>query len=189
MPQTLTVNIAKAITSANILNDYNAEASGAASVTNGTTNPTANGEQPQAQSQSFSQLCRTLEGLITKLNAFYDKVFAEHKEEIAGLSVEIARKVLVQKVQDGDYEIESIIKEALQIAPTQQDVVVHLNTKDLTEYQKTQANAGGELSGIKFISDANIGPAECRLESPKGIIESLISEHLEKIGKALAKAE
>jgi hypothetical protein len=31
--------------------------------------------------------------------------------------------------------------------------------------------------------------AECLLETPKGIVESLIDEHLERIGKALKTAE
>jgi len=124
------------------------------------------------------------------LNEFYDKVFVEHKEEIAKLSVEIARKILMQKVEDGDYEIESIVKEALKNAPTHQDLVVHLNPEDLAECQKVQKEEPeSDLAGVKFVSDPKIGRAECLLESPKGIIESLINEHLERVGKALTKAE
>ena len=147
-------------------------------------------QDPQAQKTVFSQACQTLKALIDKLNQFYDKLFAEHKEEIARLSVEIARKILGQQVQNGDYEIESIIKEALTNAPTRQDVVVHLNPEDHVLCQKAQQDEpNGALEGIKLISDPNIGRAECLLETPKGIVESLIDEHLERIGKALKTAE
>ena len=96
----------------------------------------------------------------------------------------------MQKVEDGAYEIESIVKEALNNAPTRQDIVVHLNPEDLAHCQKAQQDEpDGALTGVKFVSDPNIGRAECLLESPKGIIESLINEHLERIGKALKKAE
>jgi flagellar biosynthesis/type III secretory pathway protein FliH len=144
----------------------------------------------QAQKAILSQTCQTLKALTDKLNQFYDKLFAEHKEEIAKLSVEIARKILAKQVQNGDYEIESIVKEAFKNAPTRQDVVVHLNPEDHTLCQKAQQDEpNGALAGIKFISDPNIGRAECLLETPKGIVESLINEHLERIGKALKTAE
>jgi flagellar biosynthesis/type III secretory pathway protein FliH len=144
----------------------------------------------QAQKTIFLQACQTLKGLIDKLNEFYDKLFAEHKEEIARLSVEIARKILAQQVQNGDYEIESIVKEALTNAPTRQEVVVHLNPEDLILCQKAQQDEPNDaLAGIKLISDPNIGRAECLLETPKGIVESLIDEHLERIGKALKTTE
>ncbi len=147
-------------------------------------------QDSQAQKAVFSQTCQTLKALTDKLNQFYDKLFAGHKEEIAKLSVEIARKILAQQVQSGDYEIESIVKEALKNAPTRQDVVVHLNPEDHILCQKAQQDEpNGALAGIKFISDPNIGRAECLLETPKGIVESLINEHLERIGKALKTAE
>ena len=112
----------------------------------------------------------------------------EHKDEIAKLSVEIARKVLMQKVENGDYEIESIVKEALNNAPTRQDLVVRLNPQDLEQLQKAQQEQpGGDLAGIKFVPDPDIGRAECLLESPKGIIESLIDKHLERVSEALKK--
>ena len=147
-------------------------------------------QDSQAQKAILSQTCQTLKALTDKLNQFYDKLFAGHKEEIAKLSVEIARKILAKQVQNGDYEIESIVKEALKNAPTRQDVVVHLNPEDHILCQKAQQDEpNGALAGIKFISDPNIGRAECLLETPKGIVESLINEHLERIGKALKTAE
>jgi flagellar biosynthesis/type III secretory pathway protein FliH len=63
---------------------------------------------------------------------------------------------------------------------------VHLNPEDLEKCQKAQQHEqSGVLAGIKLIPDPNIGRAECLLESPKGIIKSLIDDNLERIGKAL----
>jgi flagellar biosynthesis/type III secretory pathway protein FliH len=147
-------------------------------------------EDLKTQKHIYEEVCHTLQCLVAKLNEFYNQIFAKQKEEITRLSVEIARKILIQKVQDGDYEIESIVREALKNAPTQQDIVVHLNPEDFAVCQKVQADkSNGNLAGIKFVADPNIGRAECVLESPKGIIKSLIEEHLEQIGKAFEKAK
>jgi flagellar biosynthesis/type III secretory pathway protein FliH len=187
MSRTLTVHLERPITSAGILDGYNSNAE--SSVTD-SMNPAANVDQAIAQRDLYSEVCRTLQGLAAKLNRFYDEIFTGQKEEIAKLSVEIARKILMQKVQDGDYEIESIVKEALTNAPTHDSLVVHLNPEDLATCQKVQEDdANGTLGGIKLIADANIGRAECVLESGKGVIKSLIDEHLEQIEKALKKTE
>ena len=193
MSQTLIVNLDKPIISATVLDSY---ADCDVSQLSGPDREDSKAETGQiprrdfeAQKAVFSQACQTLNGVITRLNQFCDKIYAEHREEIARLSVEIARKILVQKVENGDYEIESIIKEALKNAPSSQDVIVHLNPEDLEKCRKAQQDEpGGVLAGIKLIPDPNIGRAECLLESPKGIIKSLIDDSLERIGKALEKA-
>jgi flagellar biosynthesis/type III secretory pathway protein FliH len=143
-----------------------------------------------AEKAALAQTCRALKTLVDKLNELQDKMLGEHREEIAKLSVEIARKILMHKVEKGDYEIESIVKEALKNAPTNQGLVVRLNPEDLAQCQKAlQDNGAGDLAGIEFAADANIGRAECLLESPKGIIESRIESNLEQIGRALEKVE
>lgn len=152
----------------------------------------------EKQKAETVQLYRVLSSLVDKVSKFYDELLAGHKEEIAKLSVEIARRVLMQKVQKGDYQIETIVKEALTNAPVRQDVVVHLNPGDLAQLQKLQGcRSGGSrkddassiLADIKFIADSGIGPAECLVDTPKGVIKSLIDEHLTRISEALQKAE
>jgi flagellar biosynthesis/type III secretory pathway protein FliH len=192
MPGTVTTKLDKPIAKVKILDNYAVDAKPTG---DRTINSSADDEQISMQDSespktAFLQACQALNNLNTKLNEFYDKIFAEHKEEIAKLSIEIARKVLSQKVKDGDYEIESIIKEALKSAPTHQDMVVHLNPDDLKQCLKMQQEEPDSiLSGIKLIPDSNVGRAECVLENPKGIIKSLIDLHLEKITQALKEAK
>jgi flagellar biosynthesis/type III secretory pathway protein FliH len=144
----------------------------------------------KAQNNSLQNTCKIINEIADKLKKHYENLFTEHKEEIARLSVEIARKILVQKVENGDYEIESIIKEALKNAPTSQDVEVHLNPDDLAKCQKALDNElQSTLAGIKLIPNSNIKRAECLIKTPKGIIRSLIDEHLKQIGEALEKVK
>lgn len=203
MPGSFTINLSGPIKTAEIISN-NTGSIGSGSENNGSAAIPASGLQTnneagaaqvdlqhlQVQKETFSQACQTLNNVVEKLNQFCTKLFSEHKTEIARLSVEIARKVLVQKIENGDYKIESIIQEALEKSPDHQDVAVHLNPEDLEQCQKAQQDEpGGIFAGIKFVSDPKIGRAECMLESPKGIVESRIEEHLEQIGKALNKAQ
>ena len=142
------------------------------------------------QKAQIDRLCRTLNAVISELNRCCEQAIAQHSEQIAKLSVEIARKILMQKVRDKDYEIETIVKEALKNAPSHNDIVVHLNPDDLAQCQKLQdANPDSTLADIKFVADPKIEPAECLVETPKGIIKSFIQEHLARIEEALAKVK
>ena len=147
-------------------------------------------ENLKAQKGSLHNTCKIINEIADKLQKLYESLFAEQREEIARLSVEIARKILVQKVENGDYEIESIVKEALKNAPTCQDVEVHLNPEDIVQCQKTLNDESQiTLTGIKLIPAPNIKRAECLIKTPKGIIRSLIDEHLKQIGEALEKVK
>jgi flagellar assembly protein FliH len=193
MPKILTVNLNKPIMSATFLDGHtNFEASrvpGLARENSEAGTIQTLQQELDAQKSVFLQTCKTLNEVISKLNQFYDRIFTEHREEIARLSVEIARKILMQKVESGEYEIESIIKEALNKAPSNQDLTVYLNPDDMEKCRKAQQDEPGSvLSGVKLIADPKVGRAECVLESPKGIIKSLIEDSLERIGKALQKA-
>ena len=194
MSQILTVNLNKLVISAKVLDDY-AEGDGnqlSGPGIEGAEADTARIQKQDSESQktAFSQACQTLNGVIDKLNEFYDRIFVGHSEEIARLSVEIARKILMQKVENGDYEIESIVKESLENAPDRQDMVVHLHPEDVAQCQRVQQDdPGSALVGVTFVCDSNIGRAECLLENSKGIVKSLIDENLERIGRALKNKE
>lgn len=195
MSQAAALSLDRPIVSAELLDGYPQSAGGSSPAhdsvnSSAQTEPTVPGDS-DARKAAFSQVCQTLNGVIAKLHESYAGIFSEHREEIARLSVEIARKILMHKVDNGDYEIESIVKETLMHAPSRHDLVVHLNPDDLAQCRKAQQHdeQGGVLAGIEFVPDPNIGRAECLIESPKGIIKSLIDENLERIGKALRKAE
>jgi flagellar biosynthesis/type III secretory pathway protein FliH len=188
MSHPATVRLSRPITSVNILGGYPGSV-GSEPVDPQTDTPIAPSSELEAQKAMFSQVCQTLNDVATRLNDFYDKVIIEHREGITRLSVEIARKILMRKVENGDYEIESIVNEALKNAPARHDVIVHLNPEDFTQSQKAmeQSERGDAFVGIKFVSDPQIGRAECLLETPKGIVKSMIDENLERVSQALKK--
>lgn len=177
MSQTITIQLERPIGSANLFG------SPAQNIKAGSTSVGS-----AAGNENMTRLCQVLQSASDKVNEFQDVMFKGHKEQIAKLSVEIAKKILVREIKNGNYDIEAIVSKTLNSAPTRRDLVVYLNPEDLGKLQKVQKD-GGSLSGIAFAEDANIGKAECRLESPKGRIASLIDDQLIRIEEALTKVE
>ena len=137
----------------------------------------------ETQKLQYGKALEALETAAKKLQFVYERMIVEHRQAIAKLSIEIARKILSQKVKDGDYQIESIVQEVLNNAPAHQNIVVRLNPQDLAKCQQLQKD-DSMLASVKLVADPGIGPAECVVETPKGKVESLIDGHLEQVAKA-----
>jgi flagellar biosynthesis/type III secretory pathway protein FliH len=146
--------------------------------------------QLQEQQAELAQQLETVNGLVRSLTQLHEQTLVGNRVEIARLAVEIARKILMYKVEQGDYEIQAIVEEALKQAPTRQNLVVHVSAEDLPRCQQLQSeNPQGALAELEFAADWNVGRGECLVETPKGVVKSFIAEHLERIGEALQKAQ
>ncbi len=145
-------------------------------------------EAERCQKAALSQAAAALNSAAARLRQFYDNAVVRYKEDIAKLSVEIARKILAVKIQNGDYKIEEIVKEAIAGTPAGQTLEIHLNPADLEQCKNTLEGELNCPAGIVLVPDVNIGRAECMLKSAKGTTESFIDIHLEKIYEALTKA-
>jgi len=144
-------------------------------------------EQQKAQ---LTRLCQTVNSIGTSLEKLHRETLAHNRAEIARLAVEITRKILVYKTGKGDYDIQAIVEEALKLAPTRQNIVVRLNPEDLPHCQQLQRESPeNPFAGLELTADWSIGRAECVVETPKGIVQSFIEEHLDRIGEALQKVE
>lgn len=185
------IKLEKSIKSVAVLLNYN-DGSSSANETNkiSAAEQSILAKENKAKKDLYDNLCKNLQNLIAKIDQFYDGIFVNHKSEIARLSVEIARKVLMQKIKDRDYEIEAIINEAINHSPSHKDLTIHLNPQDLADLRESQKNSGEKMfDNLRFVADSSVGAAECIIESPKGKIKSMINDHLEEIGKALKISE
>jgi len=125
-----------------------------------------------------------LQQVLEKINNYSEKVFSSNSEQIAKLAVAIADKILKRRVEDSDYDIQAIVKQVLAKSPDKKDMTLRLNPFDLEQLQKVKADA---TPGVDFVADENIEKGQCLLESSKGIIETVIEDHLERIYQALVK--
>ena len=195
MPETLNIKLARPIAGLHVVDG---------SGHSGPVGATAGGEQPaameteqwrrlqevQQQTDSLAQLCRTIDSIATKLSNHYQETIAQNRGEIAELAVEIARKILKWKTDEGDYDIRAVVEEALKQTPTHQDLVVRVNPEDLPQCQQLQQqHPDGQFAELDLVADWGVARADCLIETPKGIVRSFVEEHLDRIGEALKKAQ
>lgn len=141
------------------------------------------------QQQHLAELGAVMEAINSKLSDSYEKFINGHNEEIAKLSVEIARRILASKIDQNDYRIEGVIKQTLSEMPNQNDIEIHLNPLDLEILrQLIDDDAQHPLALHTMVADLNIGKAECEIIGPRGKVRSMINQKLEHIEELLKKA-
>ncbi len=142
----------------------------------------------QGQRNELVRLLAALNGITDSLHHLHEQTVTSYPAEIAKLAVEIARRILMHKVGQGDYEIQAIVEETLKETPTCQNIVVHLHPDDLAPCQALQReNPQSPFAGLELTADRTIGRGECLVETPKGIVKSFLEEHLERISEALQR--
>lgn len=118
------------------------------------------------------------------------KDLAERAEmQLLDLAVQIARKILQQDVQAGRHEIEPIVHAAMSKVSFRQDVVVHLNPKDWERCELVHPAEGQEMTHVRFVSNPQVPPAGCIVETPEGLIESSIEQQLQEVRRELTGQE
>ena len=100
MMQTVTIKLAGPIASLRLVNRRG----------QGATNT-------QSQTEKLEQLCAALQKVTEQVRNFQQTILSEYKKQTAQLSVKIAQKILLQKIDQGDYKIEPIIEQTLNDAP------------------------------------------------------------------------
>ena len=144
----------------------------------------------QDEKEKLAQARQALESGVLKLRKLQDDIRQEAEGQLAELAVDVARKVLMQDIHSGHYEIDPIVAEALMHVPPRQNVVVHLNPDDWAQCEMVNQNdQAGSTGKIRFVSDPQINRAECLIETPQGTVESVVETHLESIGEAMMSPE
>ena len=191
MPPTLTVNISTPIHSVNMVEGLDENANFPAEAPqNEATSELAAAEASFDQSGYFANSNAALERAVSEFQILRNEVFSSHAEQIAKLSVQIARRILQKDIEDKKYDIETILENVLKTVPIQQDIVIHLNPEDLAQYNEAiKDNKPSFFSHAKMVGDPSVGCAECIVETDKGLIEYLIEEHLMQIENALKSKE
>jgi len=202
MPKTLTIRLPQRVAGCHVVDTTGHDlpaadtASGAVSQIEAGQSATMQAEHIrkahdlEEREKALIQLCETVDSLAGKLNDLHQQTVAQNRSDIARLAVEIARKILRWKIDQGDYDIQEIIEEALKRAPTRQKLVVRVNPEDLTRCQRLQEeNPNSQFAELEFTADWGIAPADCLIETPKGIVRSFVAEHMDRIGEALERAQ
>jgi len=144
----------------------------------------------QADRKALASARAALLSALKQTPGLKESVIRSAERQIVQLAIDVARKVLMQEIQAGRYEIDPIVQASLAQAPGRQEVVVHLNPGDFESCRQARQGEQDDLpAGVRFVADPSVRPAECLIETPQGTVQSAVEEHLGEIAAALCEPE
>lgn len=147
------------------------------------------GKALQAQRAELASARAALVSGLKQVAELRDSVIKAAEQQIVQLAIDVARKVLMQEIQAGRYEIDPIVHAALDQVTSWQEVVVHLNPEDFARCRQAQESSRDDSSGVRFVADPAVKRSECVLETAQGVVRSAVEEHLREIASALREPE
>ncbi len=147
-------------------------------------------EQAKADLTSLRVAKTAMEKAVGECHKARENIIEQTEGQLLDLSIEIARKVLMQEIQAQRYQIEPIVREALSRIPDRMEVAVHLHPDDLSHSELAgQDQSDLARPGVRFIADPGVKRGECLLETSEGTVKSTVEEHLVEITKTLKNPE
>ncbi len=137
--------------------------------------------------QQFVQAGQALSGAAARVAALEEDILREARGHLVDLAVEIARKVLMQEIEEGRYRVEPLVEAALASAPSKREIVVHLNPEDFERAQEAAEGGAAALAGIRLFPDPAVPRAQCRLETAEGCVEVAVEAGLERLRQEMKR--
>ena len=125
--------------------------------------------------------------LIEELKKQREDYLKSVEKEMVGLSLEIASKVIQQKIEQDEKVISKNLKHALKHLLDKGRIIIRLNPADLeivSKHSKEIKSAEG-LKELILEEDSEVTRGGCLIHSELGHIDAQIETQLEMIGKAL----
>ena len=125
--------------------------------------------------------------LIEELKNQREDYLKSVEKEMVGLSLEIASKVIQQKIEQDEKVISKNLKHALKHLLDKGRIIIKLNPADLeivSKHSKEIKSAEG-LKELILEEDSEVTRGGCLIHSELGHIDAQIETQLEMIGKAL----
>jgi flagellar assembly protein FliH len=140
----------------------------------------------QEQKQQVASAVAAIGQAMDQFERIGQQIREEAEQELLAAALEIARKIVAQNIEAGQVQIDPILNKALSKLPARQKVRIHLNPGDLKQCQLAQSNAQADANQrYEFISDPQIQPGECLLESDDASIEHTVEDSADTIREAL----
>jgi len=141
-------------------------------------------DQLNNASREYRHVQGALSDCLKQLKEFQEQLVRDAEGQLVGLAVDIAGKILCKEIENGNYDIDAIVTEALSHLSSRNEVVIHLNPEDLATSQLSNGQSV-ETDNVHFVADPGVPRAQCMLETPEGIVETAINQTLDDLADVL----
>lgn len=142
----------------------------------------------KARSRDVANLVKSLQTQILGVNEWRETLVRDAREQLIGLAVEIARRVIKREVTCSDEIARLNIEEAIRLSARRSRLLIRVSEMDMSTLETMldeQPMSQDADSAIELIPSTEILPGGCLIESACGSVDARIETQLREIEKVL----
>lgn len=146
-------------------------------------------EQGMLQSENdYQQKSQEIQDLIETAYEERRKIIQQSEPFLLNLSVEIAKKIITEELNQHSDQFLNMVKQALKQVEEYEDIIVHVSPQDypfILPFIEELENYAGTDSELKLIPVPHVSKGSCMIHTVSGSYDVTISSQLEEIKQQL----
>jgi flagellar biosynthesis/type III secretory pathway protein FliH len=142
----------------------------------------------KAEQEALQRLMSNLEEVATELQQQQSQRLEEMRQVAVELAVAIASRLVHERIEAGDYAVETLIRQAVESLKTTQPITIYLHPQDLALLENRLAKTHPpptDLVKLRLVGDPLLGRGDCRAEAGDTGVLAQVQEQLVGIRKHL----
>lgn len=130
-----------------------------------------------------------LQQAIEQLGVERDQWLMRWEQASIDLCLTIVRKIIRQKLPELPQHLNTVVREALQLAAGSPSIRVRLHPEDLNDLQAVSSeftSRPGAIADTTLVADGNIARGGCRIETEHGVVDATLETQLQRIADELS---
>jgi flagellar assembly protein FliH len=120
---------------------------------------------------------------LKHLSELEDEIVRRNRQAMIDLALEIASRLLRERVEAGDPVAARVLTEALDLLPSGHTLRAHVHPDDVDAVRRDLADLL-ERRGVELAADDDVGRGGCIVESPGGTIDASVGTALSELREA-----
>jgi len=131
---------------------------------------------------------KQMEGILKSVEDLKARILADNEAELVRLMYLIAKKLALRDLEENRGAVWEILRSVVGEIQVDERVVVSLNPADLTFLESLQEKSGQKIENlerIRFVTNDQIKPGGCMIESEYGTVNATVEERVDRVWQTL----
>ncbi|PLX16746.1 MAG: hypothetical protein C0601_09725 [Candidatus Muiribacterium halophilum] len=142
--------------------------------------------------EEYQSILKESENVLNQVISKKQEIIKKADEEILRIVLKVARKVISGELRINKEIVYNNLKEALKRLTDRENVIIHINKKDLPIVESHRDEFFSEIRGLKnfkIVEENFLNPGDCIVETQFGFIDAVIDSQFEELERILLEEE
>jgi|GEM_PF-5993846 len=142
--------------------------------------------------EEYKNILKEAENILEQVIAKKQEIIKNGDDEMLRIILKIARKVVGGELKINEKVVYNNLKQALDRLTDRENVIIHINKRDLPIIESHRDEFFSEIRGLKnfkLVEENFLNPGDCVVETNFGFIDAVVESQFEELERILLEEE